>query len=302
MTPYDIYAYGVISSSTLHLLSQPFPAPDAYAEIASSYRMTGGEACNSSIVLSRLGVRNILLDGNWIGDTPEGAWLLDTLRGYGIDTSRLAVQPGYSGVREIVFSDEHSRTIFGNYMDLLFTTRKWNIPRREDVAQARIACIDPPFHAETELAARFAVELGIPYVTIDCPHTGALARNAATLIISGEFRDREYPGADVPALFAEYQQGAEGLVILTRGGDDLLYGRRGQPVKHFAPYRVQVIDSAGAGDSFRSGILYGMLRGWSDEETVRYASALAAMVCASFPGVLNSPTHDEVMDLIRHGS
>lgn len=132
MKIFDVYAYGVISSSTLHLLRQPFPSPDGYAEIAQTYAMTGGEALNSSIVLSRLGMR-VLLDGNCIGDTIDGRLLLERILTYNIDANRLTVMEGYTGVREIVFSDEHTRTIFGNYIDLLTTTRKWNTPRKEDV-------------------------------------------------------------------------------------------------------------------------------------------------------------------------
>ena len=71
MSDFDVYAYGVVSSSTLHLISDPFPQPEGYAEITQTFIMTGGEAANSSIVLSRLGQR-VFLDGNWIGDTPEG--------------------------------------------------------------------------------------------------------------------------------------------------------------------------------------------------------------------------------------
>jgi sugar/nucleoside kinase (ribokinase family) len=297
MAVYDVYSYGVIAASTLHLLSKPFPAPDAYAEIAETYSMTGGEAANSSIVLSRLG-KSVLLDGNWIGDTPEGHALLGILRRFDIDISRLTVQAGYGGVKEIVFSDQHTRTIFGNYEDLLFTTRKWNIPRKEDIAQARIICLDPPFKSESAQVARYAVELGVPYVTIDCSYEDELAQQAAALIISGEFRDREYPAADLDELFDQYQAHAAGLVVLTNGGDQLLYGRPGQPVQRLAPYPIKVIDSAGAGDSFRAGLVYGLLEGWTDRAALRYASALAAMICASFPGVLNCPRHAEVMDFI----
>jgi hypothetical protein len=102
MKDLDVYAYGVIASSTLHLLSQPFPRPDGYAEIGQTHFMTGGEALNSAIVLSRLGLR-VQLDGNWIGDTPEGERLLATIQGYGIDARRLQVKKGFSGVREVVF-------------------------------------------------------------------------------------------------------------------------------------------------------------------------------------------------------
>ncbi len=264
----DVYAYGMISSSTLHILKQPFPAPDGYAELDRTYRMTGGEACNSAIVLSQLGVK-VLLDGVWLGDTGEGRWLLETLNSFGIHTSPLRNEPGHDGVREIVISDEHSRTIFGNYIQLLSTSRKWNIPRKEHLATARIACIDPFFSKESQLAGQYAVELGIPYVTIDCPPDGALAQNAAALVISGEFRE------------------------------EVLFSRKGQDIQHFPTYQVEAIDTAGAGDAFRSGVIYGMLHGWSDLDTVRYASALAAIICTRFPGVLNCPTHEEVLEFIH---
>jgi sugar/nucleoside kinase (ribokinase family) len=301
MKDLDVYAYGVIAASTLHLLRQPFPQPDGYAEIAETHFMTGGEALNSAIVLSRLGLR-VQLDGNWIGDTPAGERLLATIRGYGINTQRLRVEQGFAGVREIVFSDEHSRTIFGNYVDLLSTTRKWNIPKKTDLAKAQIVCVDPPFQAESALVGAYAVELGVPFVSIDCPYDQALSSAAAAVIISGEFRNRAYPQAELSELFAEYQQRAQGLVVFTVGDDAILYGRKEASSRRFKPYPVKVIDSAGAGDSFRAGVIYGMLKQWSDDETIRYAAAVAGLVCASFPGVLNSPTHAEVMQFIQEHS
>lgn len=298
MKEFDVYVYGVISSSELHLLSMPFPAPDAYAEITQSHFMTGGEALNSAIVLSRLGLR-VQLDGNWVGDTPAAERLLTIIKSYKIDTKRIKVKKGVSGVREIVFSDEKSRTIFGNYIDLLFTTRKWNIPKKVDIANAQIVCVDPPFKAESALVGEYALELGIPFVSIDCPYDQPLAYTAAAIIISGEFRNREYPNINLPDLFVEYQQRAQGLVVLTAGDDEILFGRKGMPIRRFKPYRVKVIDSAGAGDSYRAGVIYGMLNHWSDEKTIQFASAIAAMVCASFPGVLNSPNHAAVLKFIQ---
>jgi sugar/nucleoside kinase (ribokinase family) len=294
----DVYAYGVIASSELHLLSMPFPSPDSYAEIAESHFMTGGEALNSAIVLSQLGLR-VQLDGNWIGDTPAGERLLATIHRYGIDAQRLRVEPGFVGVREIVFSDEQSRTIFGNYIDLLSTTRKWNVPQIADLAKVQIVCVDPPFRAESALVGAYAAELGVPFVSIDCPYDQALASAAAAVIISGEFRNRAYPQVELSELFAAYQQRAQGLVVFTVGDDAILYGRRGAPSRRFKPYPIKVIDSAGAGDSFRAGVIYGMLQQWSDDQTIQYAAAVAGMVCASFPGVLNSPTHAAVMRFIQ---
>lgn len=298
---FDVYAYGVISASTLHLLRDSFPSPDGYAEVLHSYPMTGGEALNSALVMRRLGL-TVQLDGNWLGDTAESRRLLDTIQQSGIDTRRLKTKKNYPGVREVVFSDANSRTIFGNYIDLLTTARKWNAPRKRDIGNARIVCVDPPFREESERAAQYAQDLGIPFVSIDCRAAGNLARKAAAVIISGEFRAREYPGAVPDELFAEYRSRARGLVVFTNGDRPVLYGRNGQAPRRFRPWPVDVVDTAGAGDSFRAGVVYGLLRGWQDKEMVQYASAVAGMVCARFPGVLDSPSHREVMGFIRRSS
>lgn len=298
MKDFDVYAYGVIASSTLYHLGQPFPSPDGYAEIAQTFPMTGGEALNSAIVLSRLGLR-VQLDGNWIGDTPAGKRLLSIIQNYKIDTSRLRVKKGFAGVEEVVFSDDKSRTIFGNYIDLLSSSRKWNIPKKVDIAKARIVCVDPPFREESTLVGMFSVELGIPFVSVDCAYSQVLSSHAAAVILSGEFRNRKYPQVDLADLFSEYQLRAQGLVVFTTGDGAVLYGRNGTSIKKFNPFPVKVVDSAGAGDSFRAGVAYGLLKNWNDDQIIQYAAAIAGLVCERIPGVLKSPRHAEVMRLIQ---
>jgi len=298
MKGFDVYAYGVIASSTLYVLSQSFPSADGYAEIAQAHSMTGGEALNSSIVLSRMGL-SVQLDGNWIGDTLAGKRLLSTIQKYKIDTTRLKIKKGFVGVEEVVISDDKSRTIFGNYIDLLSSTRKWNIPRKVDIGKARIVCVDPPFREESALVGTFAVKLGVPFVSVDCAYDQILSSQAAAVIVSGEFRNREYPGADTSELFSEYQARAQGLMVFTTGDGAVLYGRKNTPVNMYNPFSVKVIDSAGAGDSFRAGVVFGLLQNWSDDKIIQYASAVAGLVCERTPGVLNSPTPDEVMRFIK---
>jgi sugar/nucleoside kinase (ribokinase family) len=297
----DVYAYGMLAASTLHLLSQPFPASEGYGEIRATHAMTGGEALNSSLVLSRLGLRN-RLDGNWIGDNPGGKSLLGILRKTSIDVSRLRVKKGYTGAEEVVFSDAAGRTIFGNYIRINSTTRQWNIPKLRDVAGARAANIDPFFGKESEQAARYAVRLGIPFVTVDCAPESYLAIHAAVNVVSEEYREREFRGRERRALFADYQRLAEGLTVFTSGGGEILYGRRGQPAGTARAFRIDPVDTTGAGDAFRAGMVMGVYRGWPDAECIRYASALAALVCLSLPGVIHSPTRRQVEEfLASHG-
>ncbi|MGZ4386051.1 MAG: carbohydrate kinase family protein [Gaiellaceae bacterium] len=301
MSLHDVYAYGVISPSTLYVLADPFPQPDGYAEIARTVRSSGGEAVNSALVLRRLGL-DVLLDGSWIADSEAGRTMVELLEQRGIDTRRLRVRKNFAGVTEFVVSDGESRTVFGTYGKLVTGPRAWNVPRKADVAAARIVCLDPPFREESALAGRYARELGVPFVTLDCPADDPLARAAASVVISGEFRARACPETPLDVLFEEYVARAEGLVVLTDGGREIRYGRHGEEMRRLLPYPVETLDSTGAGDSFRAGIAYGLLRGWEDRRVVEVAAAIAAMVCSTFPAVLRSPTLPALMRFMRRAA
>ena len=62
---------------------------------------------------------------------------------------------------------------------------------------------------------------------------------------------------------------------------------------------IKAVDTLGAGDTFRAGIAYGLLAGLDDGKSVEFASALAAMVCATGPGVTMSPPLGRVMEFIK---
>jgi sugar/nucleoside kinase (ribokinase family) len=289
----DAYLYGMISPSTVYILREDFafPQPNAYAEVERILPSIGGEAANSAIVLSKLGL-STRLDGNWLN--PRNAHrVLKAMESYGIDVSRLAVKDGF-GTDEIVIADRTSRTVFGSYASFHTGPRQWNEPQREDIRDASIVCLDPYFRGESELAARHCVEAGKPYVTLDAPHDGFTARNAAAIAISHELRDREYAGRDMREVFDAYLRTCTGLVIFTFGSDELWYARPGEKLKTLKPYDIKPVDTTGAGDAFRGAIAYGLFKGWDDEKTVRFASAVAACVCLTMPHALNAPDLDGV--------
>jgi len=95
---------------------------------------------------------------------------------------------------------------------------------------------------------------------------------------------------------------AADVVIFTFGHKEIIYGARGEENKTFIPFEITPVDTTGAGDSFRAGIIYGLLKNWPIEKTIEFASALAAIVCQTLPGVLNSPNYDEVISFINSAS
>jgi sugar/nucleoside kinase (ribokinase family) len=300
----DVYCFGHVSTGKILRLKGRYPEPDGYAEVAEVLENHSGEATGTALTLAKLGAR-VALEGNWIGDTSECRRTLEFLRSRGIDCSGLVVKPGYGGVAELVISDGTSRTVFGRYIDLLFTERQWELPNADKIRAARIVCVDPAFGEATLAVARVAQEAGRLLVTCDTGPETSLASLAGAIVVSGELIRRERPEAIRSAgaraeLFSEYLDRCPGLVVFTAGADSIWFGRgrsstagagRSPPGERMQmqPYQVQVVDSAGAGDSFRGGLTYGLLQGWSDADSVRFASAVAALVCTTAPGCRHAP-------------
>ncbi len=58
-------------------------------------------------------------------------------------------------------------------------------------------------------------------------------------------------------------------------------------------------DTTGAGDAFRVGMLYGMLMGWTVEESARSANAVAALKCRSVGARTSLPVANELTSFLR---
>ena len=91
----------------------------------------------------------------------------------------------------------------------------------------------------------------------------------------------------------------EGLVIITSGEKDMIYGRKGKQMKRMKPFSVEVKSTLGAGDTFKAGCVYGLLKGMGDDELVRFASACSAIAISRFPLPLNPPTIEEVSEMLK---
>jgi sugar/nucleoside kinase (ribokinase family) len=295
----DVYAYGVVAPSTLIELRDGFPPPGGYAEIAAVHPSLGGEAAGTAYTLARLGA-STKLQGNRLGGDDASARVLALLSRAGVDCSALAVDAGAQGITEVVIAHGAERTILATYAQLL-EERSWEAPSRDDVAASRVVSVDPFFGAESQAAAQWSHEFDIPYVTVDAPPDSPIVQRAHVAIISEEFASRTFGAFDARDLLAAYTGRCRGLVIITRGGRELWYGRNSAEPVTWTPFPASVRDTTGAGDSFRAGVIYAMLQEQEDHALVRTASAVAALVCERAPGVLNSPTRGELASFLGSG-
>ncbi len=295
----DVYLFGQVLGTHSFLLKDGFLQPDEYAEIGAQYFLPGGETGTAATVLDSLGI-SVRMDGTWIG-TNVAPMLQAFYRDRQVDLSPLHLWKDDPGVMDYVVIAGLVRSPMGWFQTLFSTGKRWwSIPQEKDIMGCRAAAIDPFFGEESLLAMEICRRHGIPYVTIDSPHNAALHQHAAVNVVSRECTGQHYAGIQPEAVMERMMETAEGLTILTQGGGDMLYGRRGGAIHRMKPFTVEVKSTLGAGDTFKAGCVYGLLHGMPDEDLVRFASACSAVAVSRFPLPLYPPRLEEVRQLISN--
>ena len=205
----------------------------------------------------------------------------------------------FPGIMDYVVIAGLVRSPMGRFQALFSSgERWWSVPKEEDIAGCKAAAIDPFFREESLLAAELCARHGVPYVTIDCPHSSPLHQGAAVNVVSKECTGEHYAGMVPEDVMEKLMETSGGLTVLTRGGGEMLYGRKGGAIHRMKPFPVEVRSTLGAGDTFKAGCVYGLLHGMGDEELVRFAAACSGVAISRFPLPLNPPAPDEVRKLL----
>lgn len=293
-----VYLYGMVMSTEAFLLNGEFPKADGYGEIKEKYHHVGGETGTAAAVLTALGC-DIKLGGSHIGNANR-----DIIRGYfsdkRADLSELADED-FDGIIDYVLIDKNTRTCFGEWSKHFGREKPFYEPPSENsIKNAECCGIDPFFCCErsVELCRRY----GKPYATIDCAYDSEIHKHCAINAVSHQYLENTYPDKSFEELFELYATATDGLVIFTMGEKELLYGRKGYPLKRFKPYSLDIVSTLGAGDSFKAGTIYALYNKMSDDDTVEFASAVAGKACTKFPIPLKPPTLSEVKALTERGT
>ncbi len=100
---------------------------------------------------------------------------------------------------------------------------------------------------------------------------------ADTIINSAASIVEQYPGADTLEHSRRLQAAGKSIVITTDGNRAIHALDRDGAYYTLLPPQVVPIDTTGAGDSFRAGIIFGMLQEWPLPESLRWAAAVSAL-------------------------
>lgn len=288
-----IYLYGMVMSTEAFLLKGNLPSADGYGEIKEKYHHIGGETGTAAAVLASLGC-SLKIGGSHIGNINRSI-----IRNYFADKTADITElkdEDFDGIIDYVIIDKNSRTCFGEW-EKHFGRKEsfYEPPSEEGIKNAACCGIDPFFCCDrsVELCRKYSK----PFAAIDCDHDSVMNRYCSVNAVSHQYLEGHYPVKSFEELFKLYTDNTEGLVIFTCGEKEVIYGRKGQSPKYFKPYPLDVVSTLGAGDSFKAGTIYALYNKMSDDDTVKYACAVAGIACTKFPISQNPPLLSEVRAL-----
>jgi len=299
---FDVVGVGANSIDFVcHLPEYPEPAgPRSKLNITSYERSPGGQTATALSACAALGLRASYL--GTISRDENGSLIRQALERRGIDVSRAIVREGPSAFAVILVADD--TTSSGERIVLWkrpseMTLTPANLPA-DLAAGARLVHVDDVDMAAAIAAGRAGMGAGLP-VTSDIeavkPHTADLL-DAVTIPVFAEQVPAQLTGErDFEAALRLLRKPHMEMLCVTLGasGAALLAGDRFIRQPAFA---IHAVDTTGAGDVFRAGFIYAMLRGDTPDAILRFACAAAAVSCTRHGAIKSVPTLEETTALL----
>jgi sulfofructose kinase len=330
----DVVGLGLACVDDLLLLSN-VPRAEERASVLRREMQGGGMAATAVVAVARLGGTAGFVGR--VGDDQSGAFILQDFRRYGVDVSRVVVEPGATSHVTVVLVD--ARDGARSFLGQRGTVRPLQPEdvRREYVSSGRLLHLSDADPAALQ-AARWAREAGrevcfdgthfypavldllplLDYVIVSrffaselvaFQETGALTRAARMFSQPGGGigapQERTFTEGAAPELRGEALLGAARRVralgppvVVVTEGEHGSWCASPEGDFHTPAFPVTpVVDTTGAGDVFHGAFLYARARGWSLRRALRLGSAVGALKCRALGGRAGIPTLEEALAL-----
>jgi sulfofructose kinase len=284
----EVYGLGQSSLDYIGRIKR-YPPADSKCEFTGMVIQGGGPVATALVALSRWGIYCAF--AGVIGDDLFGEQIRAGLEAEGIDLRGLLVRKGLESQFAFIASEPGlgRRTIFWQR-----PTGPSPHPEELDfdlIRRAKIFHTDGLFAEAALAAAKAAREAGVP-VIVDAGSLREgmleLARLSDYFIASSAF-SRSLVGKDDPvAACREMATLGPSLVGVTLGKEGYIALDRGRLIRR-PPYPVEAVDTTGCGDVFHAGFIYGLIKGWTVDESLDWGAWAASRVSLKLGGRAGIP-------------
>jgi len=276
-----------------------FPRPDVKTQATAFSTINGGNGANAAVAIAHLGARASFAGplGGPPGVDTVGDAFLGLAANEQIDCSACPRVAGVPTSISAITIDDHGERAIANFRDeRLSETRPENAAAL--VADADAILADNRFPAYVRDVLIAARKRRIPTVLdADEPRHDSddLLSIASHVVFSAEGL-RATAGTDsLGRGLVDLAKRVASFLAVTDGRNDVLWLEGGE-LRQFPAFRVDVVDTLGAGDTFHGAFALMLAEGADIRTAVRFSAAAAALKCANREraGILGAPSRAEV--------
>ena len=285
MSPIQAVCVGVVTVDTIALVDK-YPSADERVVAQEISRAGGGPAAVAAVALSRLGIKSAIV--GTIGDDADGKEVLRIFEKEGVDTSGISIGVSATAGSVIVASKEHSARAISTRQPMV--QAPINESAKKLIAQAQWVHVD---HVGINRLAELGISRGNgPLISFDAGY-GVETFDPITVDLFVP-TDRQmalrYPGIDLAVALENDSMKAGNTVVATQGSAGSAGFSPENGLVTAPGFAVDVMSTLGAGDVFHGALVAQLIQGFSLQEAMRRANAVAALSCTGLDGQSKIPT------------
>jgi sugar/nucleoside kinase (ribokinase family) len=262
-------------------------------EVEEELILLGGEAANTANAL-KFWEDEVVLSGNPIGDSGDALLLSRLLEERDLPAVNGA---GQTPVCEIYVTPDGERTMFGRG----FTAMDNRIDL--DAVPWRVGSwftLDPNLEKTSREAIRRAHREGMNLYLMDFIRPDDPVFPGSFWQSSTDWAGHRNNAQKNVQWLKEFIGRNGCFAVLSDGPNGFVAGSPNHPVRTYPPFPApRVVDTTGAGDIFRAGMLHGLQAKWPISDCLRFAAAAGCLKCRNLGATTVVPGLDEISALIQ---
>jgi len=295
---FDVIGFGALNVDKIYRV--PKIAKEGEETFILDFQeMPGGSAANTIVGLAKLGLKTGFIGK--VANDREGQILLNDFIREGVNTDGIAVaKKGKSGVVQAYLDKKGERALYvqPSVNDSL-TFEEINQEYAKKANLLHLTSVDKtPFQAQKKLIEE------LPDVKISLDPGEIYARKGLTVL--RPLIKRSYvvmpSESELKMLMGkDWEEGAKMLlkegavVVAVKLGDRGCYVTNGQETYLIEPFKVNAVDTTGAGDAFNAGFLYGLIKGKDLYQCGRLGNFVASLCITEVGARAGLPIFSDLM-------
>jgi sugar/nucleoside kinase (ribokinase family) len=299
MSVCDVVGLGENSVDVVYRVPE-LPAAGQKVRVSGCRALPGGQVATTLCTCAALGLRTRYI--GTFGNDAHGRLIRSELEQRGVDTAHASVR--YAPNRHaVIFVDRSGERTVAWQRDAALALGPQDVPA-DALTAVRLLHVDNVDEDAAIAAARLARAAGA-HVTTDIDQVTVRTAEliaAATVPILAEHVPHAITGEPDPArALRTLRQRHGGILCVTLGSRGAML-LAGDTLVEEPAFRVDAVDTTGAGDVFRGALIVALLRGDTPSLMLRFANAAAAVSCTREGAIAGVPSPQEIERLLQTSS